>query len=431
MPVEHRPLDRRKFLQAAGTAIALSAASYASVPGANDRIRIGVLGCGGRAQAHIHLIAKLGDEANIKVSAVCDVWDGHEGDYQHVTQGRTITRKYSQGLFPSAVKAGLDPSDRKHVAKDYRRVLDLKEVDAVCIATPDHWHARMTLDAFAAGKDVLVETPMTRTVAEARAVQESAARHDRVLAVAVQSLADPSWKAARDLIRGGRIGPVAHLSTGVFRNDARGQWRFYRLVDSMTPATIDWEMFLGHNFEVHGERIAPDRPFDPVLFAQWRCDRDFSNGPSTDLYIHPVTRLIAAAGLGFPTRVLAANGLYHERDGRTVPDVSTIVAEFDPGCQLVVTGTTASAYPVEEVIRGRLGAIKFVKGGLQVIRDENLPGRLEKPIEPTETIAVAPPANETEALWQDFLNCVRRRDRNTLCPPDLGAAAVGVVAGNA
>ncbi len=433
-PAEHHPLDRRKFLKAAGTALALSAASYARVPGTNDRIRIGFLGCGGRAQAHIHLIAKLGAEANaILPAAVCDVWDGFEGDYEQVTNGRTIARRYSQGLYPSAKKCGLDPADKQHVTKDYRRVLDSKNVDAVCIATPDHWHARMTLDALAAGKDVFCETPMTRTAAEAVAVLDAAALHNRVVAVAAQSLADPVWRTAHDLIRAGRIGPVSHISAGVFRNDIRGQWRFYRLLDSMTPNTIDWDLFLGHNFDVHGERLAPDRAFDPALFAQWRCDRDFSGGPFTDLYIHPITRLMAACGLRFPSRVVGAGGLYHETDGRTVPDVATVVADFDEGCQLLVTGTTASAYPVEEVIRGRLGAIKFVKCGLLVIRDDpaggaGLPGRLEKTLEPTDIVPAPPPANETEALWRNFLDCVRRRDRNTLCPPDLGAAAVAVVA---
>jgi hypothetical protein len=112
-----------------------------------------------------------------------------------------------------------------------------------------------------------------------------------------------------------------------------------------------------------------------------------------------------------------------------VPDVGTLVADFDEGAQFVFTATTVSAYPVEEVIRGRLGAIKFVKGAMQLVRDDptrasGLPLRLEKSVDPTETLASNAPANETQAMWEHFLGCVRDRNRSTLCPPDLGAAAV-------
>jgi predicted dehydrogenase len=221
----------------------------------------------------------------------------------------------------------------------------------------------------------------------------------------------------------------------VFRNDVRGQWRFYRLVAEMTPRSVDWDLFLGHRFEVSGEPLGPtprEKPFDRATFAQWRCDAAFSGGPFTDLYVHQVTRLLVACGLRFPGRVVGAGGLYQEHDGRDVPDVGTVAADFDEGCQLVVTGTTLSGYPTEEVIRARLGAVRFVKGGFAVVRDDpaggaGLPPRLEKPIDPAEFVAVDAPRNETEALWRNFLDCVRRRDRNTLSPPDLGAAAVAVV----
>ncbi|MFY7953521.1 MAG: hypothetical protein ACOVT5_13535 [Armatimonadaceae bacterium] len=137
---------------------------------------------------------------------------------------------------------------------------------------------------------------------------------------------------------------------------------------------------------------------------------------------------MAATGWRHPVRVTAAGGLFIETDGRTVPDVGTLAADFDSG-HLLLTSTTASAYPVEEVIRGRNGAIKFVKGGFQVIRDDphggaGLPPRLEKEVSPAEVVRVDSPKNETEALWENFLNCVRTRDRATVCGPDLGTAAV-------
>ena len=429
---EHRPVDRRKFLRAttvaAAGAITLTAKSYAAVPGANERVRIGFLGCGGRAQAHIHLIQRLALETNsVAAVAVCDVWDGLEEEYEQSFGGKTTWRKYSQGLHPSAIKCGLDPADKKHVVKDYRRVLESKEVDAVCIATPDHWHARMTLDAAAAGKDVYCEKPMTRTPTEAFAVVDAMMKHNRVMTVGVQSLADPVWRAANEWLRTGRLGAIAHLSAGVFRNDIRGQWRFYRLVRSMTPRTVDWDLFLGHQFDVVGNKLGPtptEQPFDRAVFAQWRCYSPFSGGPFTDLFVHQVSRLLVAGGLKFPNRVMGAGGLYHELDGRTVPDVGTLVADFDSS-QMVITGSTASAYPQEEIIRGRLGAMKFVRGGFQVIAD-NPAGGSSLPTK--EFVTVEAPANETEALWLNFLDCVKRRDRNTLSPSELGAAAATIVA---
>jgi hypothetical protein len=139
--------------------------------------------------------------------------------------------------------------------------------------------------------------------------------------------------------------------------------------------------------------------------------------------------MLAAMGARFPTRVAAGGALSLEHDGRTVPDVATVVADFEEGCQLVATAATISAYPLEEVIRGRLGAIKFVRGGFHLYRDDpsrgaTFPPRLEHPHVPAETIAVEPPKNETEALWENFLGCLRSRTQSTFCPPDLAAAAV-------
>jgi predicted dehydrogenase len=249
-------------------------------------------------------------------------------------------------------------------------------------------------------------------------------------------MADPVWVKAFDHIRAGKIGHVAHAQTGFFRNDVRGQWRYYRLAPEMTPRTVDWDLFLGHQFELAGRKLGPapkDQPFDRAAFAQWRCYWPFSGGPFTDLLVHAVTHITAAMGVRFPARVAAGGGLYLEYDGRDVPDVGTVVADYDEGCQLVVTAATITGYPLEEVIRGRLGAIRFVKGGFQVFRDDptrgaSFPGRLERPAEPAEFVAAEPPRNDTEALWENFLDSVRARRQSTFSPPDLGAAAVTTAA---
>ncbi|MDY3557956.1 Gfo/Idh/MocA family oxidoreductase [Gemmata sp. JC673] len=430
------PLDRRKFFGSAA-ALSLSAASYANVAGSNARVRVGFLGCGGRAQAHIDLVNKFAAEGKpVQAVAVCDVWDGLEDEYEVHFGGKATRRRYAQGLYPSARKCGLDRADRSHVTKDYRVVLDRADVDAVCITTPDHWHGRMTLDALSAGKDVYVERPMTRTAEEAVAVVDAWRHTGRVVTVGVQSMADGVWVRAFDAIRTGAIGHVAHAQTGFFRNDVRGQWRFYRLAQQMTPKTVDWDLFLGHQFECAGRRVGPtprEQPFDRATFAQWRCQWPFSGGPFTDMLSHYLTRMTAAMGVRFPTRVVAGGGLYLETDGRDVPDVSTVVADYDEGCQLVATATTLSGYPTEDVIRGRLGAIKFVKGGFQVFRDDptrgaSFPPRMESAPEPSSFVAVEPPRNDTEAMWVNFLECVQARRQSTFCPPDLGAVAVTTAA---
>ena len=363
-----KPLDRRKFLGSAA-ALSLSAASYADVAGANERVRVGFLGCGGRAQAHIDLVNRLAAQGQaVAPVAVCDVWDGLEDEYEVEFGGKTTRRRYSQGLYPVRANAVSTRPTRRASRRTTGVVLDLKDVDAVCIATPDHWHGRMTVDALAAGKDVYVEKPMTRRAEEAVAVVDAWQRTGRVVTVGVQSMADPVWMRAFDLIRSGGIGHVAHAQTGAFRNDIRGQWRFYRLAHEMNPKTIDWDLFLGHQFELAGQPVGPsprEAKFDRAAFAQWRCVTDFSGGPITDLLAHPITHMIAAMGVRFPARVTAGGGLYLEYDGRSVPDVATVVADYEEGCQLVASTATISAYPMEEVIRGRLGAIKFIRGGFQ------------------------------------------------------------------
>jgi predicted dehydrogenase len=430
------PLDRRKFFGSAA-ALSLSAASYAKVSGSNDRVRVGFLGCGGRAQAHIDLMNRFAAEGKpVAAVAVCDAWDGLEDEYEVNFGGKVTRRRYAQGLFPSARKCGLDIADKSRVTKDYRVVLDRKDVDAVCIATPDHWHGRMLVDAMNAGKDVYVEKPMTHTPEEAIAVCDAWQRTGRVVTVGVQSMADGVWVRAFDTVRQGGIGHVAHAQGGIFKNDARGQWRFYRLAKEMTPKTVDWDLFLGHKFELAGRHLGPtpkEQPFDRAAFAQWRTLWAFSSGPFADLLTHPVAHLSAAMGVRFPARVTAGGGTYLELDGRSVPDVGTLVADYDEGCQLVLTAATVTGYPVEEVIRGRLGAIKFVKGGFQVFRDDpargaTFPPRLEAPPTPSEVVSVEPPRNETEAMWENFLACVRARQQSTFCPPDLGAVAVATTA---
>lgn len=433
-------VNRRDFLKTTAVgagAVALAAASYNRVYGANERIGVAFLGVGGRCQAHLEIISKLSKEnKGVAPVGVCDVWDGYEGKYTRVRGGKQEERIYSQGLYPSAKKVGLNIDDKKHVVKDYRRLLELKEVDVVCVATPDHWHAKMCIDAAEAGKDVYCEKPMTKTIDEAHAVVDAMVKNNRVMTVGVQSMADPTWRMAHEMICKGKIGHVAQGQTSYYRNSLVGQWRYYRLWKEMSPSTINWDMFLGHQFEVmKGVPLGPKLPFDRAMFGQWRCYWPFGGGMFTDLFVHQTTHMIAAMGVRYPGRVVGGGGLYLEYDERDVPDVASIVADYDEGCQLLITATMISAYPIEEVIRGRLGTIKFVKGGFTVIDDNpnmgaGIPARLEESIK-GEMVECNPPTGlnaDTEALWLNFLECVRSHKRDTLSTPELGAAAFTTVA---
>jgi predicted dehydrogenase len=420
-------VNRRDFLRttaATGAALSLSAAAYGKVAGANERIGVAFLGVGGRCQAHINVINKLAQETKgVAPVAVCDVWDGNK------------EKGVNRGLYPSAEKCGLKPDDKDHVTKDYRRLLDLKEVDVVCVATPDHWHAKQSIDAAAAGKDVYCEKPMTKTIDEAHAVVDAMKKYNRVMTVGVQSMADPRWRMAYDLIKAGRIGHVAQAQTQYYRNSDVGQWRYYKLTRDMTPSTVDWDMFLGHDFSVmSGVPLGPKVPFDRAIYGQWRCYWPFGGGMFTDLFVHQTTHLIAAMGVRYPARVVGGGGIYLEYDGRDVPDVAAIVADYDEGCQVLITATMINDYPIEEVIRGHTATIRFKDPGFEIL-PQNVktgpggPGGV-RDVKGEVVDAKSPGGRndaDTTALWVNFLDCVRSKNRETFSTPELGAAAFTTV----
>jgi len=349
---------RRQFMKsaagAATVAMTMNAKNYGQVAGANERIGIAFLGVGGRCQQHIDVILAMQRDNRNSVTpiGVCDVWDGDQ----------ELGRGGGRGLFPSARRCGLNVDDRQHVTKDYRRLLELREVDAVCIATPDHWHAKMTIDAASAGKHVYCEKPMTKTIDEAHAVVDAVRRNNVVMTVGVQWMSDPLLPRINQMIREGGIGHVAQAQTSYYRNSLVGQWRYYPLTRTMSPNTIDWNMWLGTNFSVFdGQPLAVARPFDREVWAQWRCYWDFVGGMFTDLFVHRTTRIISAMGVRYPARVTAGGGLYLEYDDREVPDVATIVADYDEGCQLLISATMINDHGLDEIIRGRSATVRFAR----------------------------------------------------------------------
>ena len=419
---EKNTVTRRGFLGTAGLATGAVAASgtfahpaIGAVIGANDKINVAILGPGGRAQEHIKHLTRLGQQGkNVEIVGLADVWDGND--------------QVGRGLYPSAKKCGIDPADKTKLTKDYRRLLDRKDVTAVLVATPDHWHAKMSIDAMEAGKDVYSEKPMTHTIDEARRVTETVKRTGQVFTVGVQSTADPRWKMAHEMITAGKIGKVMQGQTSYYRNSDVGQWRYYELSKDMNPKTIDWKMFLGTEFG-----LAPDQPFNRARYAQWRCYFDFGGGMYTDLFVHQLTHMIQAMGVRFPRRVVGGGGLYLEYDGRDVPDVATVVADYDEGCQMIISATMCNDTQLGEIIRGHAGTITFggsPKDGFTVARQETA----SKPAPPGanrgdkgEKFAPEQPIDDTRALWTHFLECIRSRNQETLCPAETGYAAITTV----
>jgi predicted dehydrogenase len=437
-------VNRRAFLAstaAAGAAISLPATSYARVLKANDKVRVGFLGTGGRCQQHIDVIVDMRDEGKaVEPFAVCDVWDGDFdlGKRRDDKKGRT-----GRGLYPSAKTCGIpEGAGKDRISKDYRTILENKDVDVICIATPDHWHAKMAIDAMKHGKDVYMEKPMTKSIGEAIMVVDAAVKYDRTVTVGVQSMADPTWRAAYDYIKAGNLGHVLQGQTSYYRNSSVGQWRYYPLKKEMTPKTIDWRMWLGSDFEIGGQKLGPtpeEMPFDRAIWGQWRCYWPFGGGMFTDLFVHQTTHLISAMGVRFPARVVGAGGLYMEYDGRDVPDVATVVADYDEGCQLIISATMCNDTQLGEIIRGHLGTIKFLGGGDYItgyeVHGQYFSGGPTKPKDqgekPIATYKNEKSGNATYALWENFLEHVRMSDkmarRETLSTPELGAAAFSTV----
>ena len=201
-------------------------------------------------------------------------------------------------------------------------------------------------------------------------------------------------------------------------------------------------MWLGHNFKSpgDGEPLGPtpkEMPFDRAVWAQWRCYWPFGGGMFTDLFVHQTTHMISAMGVRFPARVVGGGGLYLEYDGRDVPDVATVVADYDEGCQFIVSATMCNDVQLGEMIRGHLATIKFTGGGDYMkgfeVYGQNIAGGPAKPKgdngheKPVYTFDNPKSGNATYALWENFLECVRARNRETLSTPELGAAAFSTV----
>jgi predicted dehydrogenase len=314
-----------------------SKASPGRVIGANDKINVAVIGVGSRGSFDAGTVVKVGETSGAKLVAVCDVYEKRK---------RTVAERYKCDGY-----------------SDYREVLSRSDVDAVVIAAPDHWHARIALEAMDHGKDVYLEKPMSHTIAEARPLVSEAKEMKRVIQVGSQTTSAPQWHVTKKYIADGAIGRMVMSQGSYHRNSPRGEWN-YRIDPNAGPDAkgddhIDWDMWLGS---------PPKRPFDPDRFFRFRKYWDYSGGIATDLFFHIVAPLnICWPEPEFPTKVTSSGGIYGgpaSEEKREVPDTFHVIAEFPSKQSLVLSSTMSNSRHIPGMIRGRLGTIIMVDNGM-------------------------------------------------------------------
>lgn len=331
--------SRRDFVSASTASVLLTAAGANRVLGANNRLRVGIIGCGGLSQgAHIPSLLGMKDSDNVEIAAVCDV--------------------YQKRLDQAAAKTGAKP------IKDYRAMLEQKDIDYVAIITPEHWHARMTIDAADAGKHVYCEKPMTWSIEEAKKVVAKIKDTKIKMQVGVQGMSDDSYETAQRMIKEGKIGRPIQAQIDYSRNHKRDFWvaEGDELDKDVQPGVnLDWNAFLGS---------APKRPFDLDRFLHWRRYWDYSGGIATDLFVHRITRIIRALDLKFPDRVVATGGKWEFRNSAAeIPDTFNMMLDYPEGLTVVVLSSMANGEPIPHVIRGHEATLQFTRDGF-VIRPE-------------------------------------------------------------
>ena len=382
---KHRA-TRRAFLQTTGALVAAAwtASSYARVIGANDRIRIGFIGVGGMGGGHLNAIVALKDKDNVEALAVADVWK-------------------------TRAEAGAKAVGAPRTFVDYRKLLDVKEIDYVTIATPEHWHAKATLDAMDAGKAVYCEKPMTHTIEEAQAVMKKQKETGLAVQIGVQGMSDDSCQTAAEAIRAGKLGRVVQMQIEYVRRDGKlGPWRNPSIKnDTPRPADLDWDAWLG---------AAPRISWNPHHYFEWRNYSAYSGGICTDLFIHRITRIIKACDLLYPRRVVGMGGIWQWPDGRDLPDNFEMICEYPRGMTVYVLGTMSNRVGVDHLIRGYNGTLCFTSTGW-VIKDKD--GKVLEEHKKT--------GGEDIRLHHTNLHNHLRNGEPLKCPAELGMAGVAAV----
>ncbi len=400
-------MDRRDFLKSAS---ALSAATTAfaakavkggqgRVLGANDKINIGVIGVGGRGFYVASEFEKAGKrDNNCQIVAVCDVYEKRKK--------RAADRYKAEGYL------------------DWREVIARKDVDAVIVATPDHWHAPIALAAMDAGKDVYCEKPMCHTIAEVKRLVDTVKETKRVMQVGSQTTSGDQWHKAKKAIADGMLGKMLLSQGSYHRNSIEGEWN-YTIEPNAGPDGkgedyLDWKMWLGS---------ASKRSYDADRFFRFRKYWDYSGGIATDLFFHVVAPMNICWGEAqFPHKVMAGGGIYVFKEKREVPDTFHFMADYAKGHSLVLTSSMANSQHIPGLIRGHEGTLVMVEHGRFEGFSPNLTMKPEtvgrenakKNISPDYKFGmedVKIPVEDFSAMERhvdNFLKCIRTRETPTL-----------------
>ncbi len=395
-------MTRRQFtggLVAAGMVAAARPAR--GVLGANERVRLGWIGLGNRGD---QLLEGFKPHADAEVAALCDV--------------------YAPYVAFAKSKVGGNP----FTTKDYRAILDRKDIDAVVIATPDHWHALQFIDACSAGKDVYVEKPLSLTVVEGRKMVEAARHYGRVSQMGVQRRSAPVCQRAVELIRSGAIGKVTVCRC--YHVDNEFPMGIGKPADSGPPEGLDWDLWLGP---------APKVPYNENrCLYKFRWFRAYSGGQLTNMGTHYLDMIQCALGQEAPLSVFAAGGKYAVDDNREIPDTMEVVWEYPDNTLVTFSQYNANAAPMdaknsELEFRGTKGTL-YYRGGRVEIVPESIRTEEKPALDPRDRQGVAKrsakkkPAREplvesgkvTEADHaRNFLDCIKSR-KPCNCPVESG-----------
>jgi predicted dehydrogenase len=363
--------SRRDFLKSVATVTAAAPTllqAQAPQPSGrvspNDRIRLAAIGVGIRGQQDLRSALK---SPGVELAEVADVYEGRLA--------------FAREVWGSQVAA----------TRDYRETLARPDIDAVVVATPDHWHRQIAIDAMKAGKDVYVEKPMVQELDEGALVIDAARQTGRILQVGSQHPSSIVYAKAKELFRAGAIGELNLVEAWINRNSPLGAWQ-YSIPPDASPQTIDWDRFLGR---------APKRPFDPVRLFRWRNYRDYGTGIPGDLFVHLFTGIHFVLDALGPARAIASGGLRHWNDGRDVPDV--MVALYDYPKTAAHPAFTLSLKVNFAEGAGDNSAFRFVgpEGVLTIGGDSVTLARRPYPKEPGQTSDTFAKATQ-EAFMKDY-----------------------------
>src|SRR5271168_5261965 len=300
-------LDRRSFLQSAAKTATIATAAISRNPliaqsspaprSPNDIIQLALIGAGIQGQGDTRTAIQV---PGVRLIAVADCYDGRLAHSKEL---------WGPDLFTT---------------RDYREILARKDVDAVLIATPDHWHKQAAVDSMKAGKDVYLEKPMIHIYPDGPEIIETARSTQRILQIGSQRVSSIVYAKAKELLASGIIGKLNMVAARWDRNSSIGAWNYTVPLDA-SPETCDWPRFLG---------TAPQIPFNAEQFFQWRKWKAYGSGVAGDLFVHLFSGTHFITGSNGPTRAMATGGLRFWKDGRNVPDVMLGLFDYREGFNL-------------------------------------------------------------------------------------------------